>query len=166
MFLMNPFPVIKVPRHIKILFDGLIDLKRMKFNFKKQKHILISNYFLVHYFQWNKKKILDEKQGIFELKIWFWAMCNIILNQWISKIVFSSIWFFLFENMYRNKKMWFIPTLYNFVRDQFNILGIDSILIFSNCSLLLLFRFICCWNIEKQLFFFASDSLFVVLIRG
>lgn len=80
MFLMNFFPVIKVPRHIKILFDGSIKKKKMKFYFTKQKHISISNKFFLHFFS-EIKKILDEKQGIWELKIWFWVMCNIILNQ-------------------------------------------------------------------------------------
>lgn len=101
-----------------------------------------------------KKKILDDKQGILELKSWFWKMCILILNQYISKIVFSSILFFFVWKYFKKSKLWFIPALYNFVRDQFNKIGIDdSISIFSNFSLLLLFRFIFGLEIvEKQLF--------------
>lgn len=141
----------------------------MKFNFTKQKHISIcNNFFLNIFFNEMEKKILDDKQGILELKSWFWKMCILILNQYISKIVFSSIWFFFVWKYFKKSKLWFIPALYNFVRDQFNKIGIDdSISIFSNLSLLLLFRFIFRLEIvEKQLFGFFFDNLFVFFMRG
>lgn len=43
----------------------------MTFNFTKQKHISGSNnFFFVHFFS-EIKKIIDDKQGFLELKIWF-----------------------------------------------------------------------------------------------
>lgn len=69
---MNLFPFIKFPRQRQILFGGSINKKKIKFNFTKKKHISISDNFVLNIFlmKW-KKKILDDKQGILELKSWF-----------------------------------------------------------------------------------------------
>lgn len=57
---MNLFPFIKFPRQRHILFGGSINKKKIKFNFTKQKHISISNNFVLNIFfnEMEKKKFL------------------------------------------------------------------------------------------------------------